>query len=224
MKLGTTVLVIWAGLDFFVGVTARSYCRVHDGGRLICLGASRETIFQGFKRQLATSYSIRIYDSEINPLGTEEWSALRHAAHIYFSSTDVDQLPAAGFESFPCLSALDIRNSFIAVIPQGAFPRTVNASLFRCPNSNINTSESKLQRLDIINNRIHTIEDNSLMAPHLQFLDLRNNSIKCIDGKFRFLSVTEIGRGSRGLTAGPRLNCSSRGLVSLGVVSVESCV
>ncbi|GFR93293.1 hypothetical protein ElyMa_000888600 [Elysia marginata] len=38
--------------------------------------------------------------------------------------------------------------------------------------------------------------------------------------------VTEIiGGGSRGLTAGPRLNCSSRGLVSLGVISVvESCV
>ncbi|GFR93077.1 hypothetical protein ElyMa_002633400 [Elysia marginata] len=38
-------------------------------------------------------------------------------------------------------------------------------------------------------------------------------------------AVTEIGEGSRGLTAGLRLNCSSRGLVSLGVVSVvESCV
>ncbi|GFS08195.1 hypothetical protein ElyMa_006588000 [Elysia marginata] len=33
-------------------------------------------------------------------------------------------------------------------------------------------------------------------------------------------AVTEIGEGSRGLTAGLRLNCSSRGLVSLGVVSV----
>ncbi|GFR62997.1 hypothetical protein ElyMa_001884400 [Elysia marginata] len=32
--------------------------------------------------------------------------------------------------------------------------------------------------------------------------------------------VTEIGGGSRGLTAGPRLNCSARGLVSLRVVSV----
>ncbi|GFR61968.1 hypothetical protein ElyMa_001859300 [Elysia marginata] len=30
--------------------------------------------------------------------------------------------------------------------------------------------------------------------------------------------VTEIGGRSRGLTAGPRLNCSSRGLVSLGVL------
>ncbi|GFS16276.1 insulin-like growth factor-binding protein complex acid labile chain [Elysia marginata] len=224
MKLGTTVLVIWAGLDFFVGVTARSFCRVYDGGRLICLGASRETVFQGFKRQLATSYSIRISDSEINPLGTEEWSALRHAGEIYFTSTDVDQLPAVGFESFPCLSTLDMRHSKIEVIPQGAFPRTVNASLFRCPNSNFNTPESKLQRLDLINNRIHTIEDNSLMAPHLQYLDLRNNSIKCIDGKFRFLAVTEIGGGSLGVTAGPRTNCSARGLVSLGVVSVESCV
>ncbi|GFS13097.1 retrovirus-related Pol polyprotein from transposon TNT 1-94 [Elysia marginata] len=32
--------------------------------------------------------------------------------------------------------------------------------------------------------------------------------------------VTEIGEGSRGLTAGPRLKCSAQGLVSLGVVSV----
>ncbi|GFS21388.1 hypothetical protein ElyMa_005081000 [Elysia marginata] len=32
--------------------------------------------------------------------------------------------------------------------------------------------------------------------------------------------VMEIGRGSQGLTAGLRLNCSARGLVSLGVFSV----
>ncbi|GFR97473.1 hypothetical protein ElyMa_004478500 [Elysia marginata] len=32
--------------------------------------------------------------------------------------------------------------------------------------------------------------------------------------------VTEIGEGSRGLAAGSRLNCSARGLVSHGVVSV----
>ncbi|GFR86042.1 zinc finger protein [Elysia marginata] len=110
-------------------------------------------------------------------------------------STDVDQLLAAGFESFPCLSKLVITNSFIKVIPQGAFPRTVNASLFRCSKSNSNTPKSKLQELDLKINRIHTIEDNSLMAPHLQWLDLSNKSIKCIDGKF--LNADRISRRGR---------------------------
>ncbi|GFS16011.1 leucine-rich repeat and fibronectin type-III domain-containing protein 4 [Elysia marginata] len=188
MKLGTTVLVIWAGLDFFVGVSAQNYCSKINDRLLACSRASRENIFEGFKRQLASSYSVEFSNCDIKPLGTEEWSALRHAVHIDFSYTDVDQLPVLGFKNFPCLWTLSITNSFIEVIPQGAFPRTVNASLFRCPESDFNTPESELQELDLKSNRIHTIEDNSLMAPNLFSLDLSNNSIKCIDGKFRFLS------------------------------------
>ncbi|GFS17007.1 hypothetical protein ElyMa_001486900 [Elysia marginata] len=51
------------------------------------------------------------------------------------------------------------------------------------------------------------------------------NVVKLVTFDPELRAVAEIGEGSRGLTAGRRLNCSSRGLVSLGVVSVvESCV
>ncbi|GFR94649.1 hypothetical protein ElyMa_002673200 [Elysia marginata] len=53
----------------------------------------------------------------------------------------------------------------------------------------------------------------------------KNTVVKLVTFDPVLRAVTEIGEGSRGLTAGLRLNCSSRGLVSLGVVSVvESCV
>ncbi|GFS24883.1 hypothetical protein ElyMa_003427900 [Elysia marginata] len=45
--------------------------------------------------------------------------------------------------------------------------------------------------------------------------DLVGGVVKLVTFDQVLCKVTEIGGGSRGLTAGPRLNCSARGLVSV---------
>ncbi|GFS07967.1 leucine-rich repeats and immunoglobulin-like domains protein 2 [Elysia marginata] len=182
MKLQTTVLVLCVGAHFTATVSSGETCEVR--GNSVYDHASRDTIFNGI-HPLTDFSSITIRDSKIDPLCPEEWTDLSHAAEIYIGETDLKELPAAGFGNFLCLKSLHITDSLIEVITRKAFPVVTKVSY--CYNDGT-TTDSKLVFLNLKNNRIHTIEDNSLMAASLKTLYLNNNKIKNIAGKFKFLS------------------------------------
>ncbi|GFS08057.1 leucine rich repeat containing 15 [Elysia marginata] len=187
MKLQTTVLVLWVGAHFIASVTSGETCKeVGNSEGVVYDNASHETIFNG--THPLTAYNIiSIMDTNIDRLRPGEWTALSHAVEIYIGLTDLKELPAAGFGNFTCLWWLTITNSLIKVIPQGAFPNTIDATDSHC-SDNGTTTDSKLAYLDLGNNTIRTIEDNSLMAASLKTLYLNDNKIKDIAGKFKFLS------------------------------------
>ncbi|GFS07963.1 leucine-rich repeat-containing protein 15 [Elysia marginata] len=187
MKLQTTVLVLWVGAHFTASVTSGEICKVRGNSEgVLYHHASRETIFNG-THSLTPYNRIEIRDSNIDPLGPGEWSALSHAVIINIIKTDLKELPTSGFGNFPCLWLLRITYSFIEVIPPGAFPNTIDTKVSHCYNDGT-TTDSKLEYLDLGNNTIHTIKDNSLMAASLKTLYLNDNKIKDIAGKFKFLS------------------------------------
>ncbi|GFR60852.1 leucine-rich repeat-containing protein 70 [Elysia marginata] len=187
MKLLTAVLVLWVGAHFTASVTSSETCTTGRETHYIeCDNVSRESIFNG-THPLTQYDHFLIENSDIDPLGTKEWSALSHAVEIDIEETDLKDLPAVGFKNFPCLRSLIITNSLIEVIPRGTFPNTIDATDSHCSNDG-STTESRLDFLVLGNNRIHTIEDNSLMAASLKTLYLYNNNIKDIGGKFKFLS------------------------------------
>ena len=121
------------------------------------------------------------------PFGPAQCSAFRNAMSVKLYRTDLKEVPAGCFDNFQHLGDLDLSNNAIEVIREGAFPNIIK--LQHGKDSGQNSSiKSKISELDLENNKIHTIEDNALMAESLETLILRLNKIKDIYTKFKHLS------------------------------------
>ena len=73
------------------------------------------------------------------------------------------------------------------LVRQGAIPNILKLQHGKDPGQNSGI-KSKLKRLSLFDNEIHTIEDNAFMAESLERLRLRMNKIKDIANRFKHLS------------------------------------
>ena len=102
-------------------------------------------------------------------------------------ANEIEHLNKDSFVGLISLRHLDLSSNPIEVVREGTFPNILK--LQHGKDSGQNSSiKSKLNSLDLSDNKIHTIEDNAFMAESLEILNLQSNKIKDTANKFKHLS------------------------------------
>ena len=194
MKFLVLLLVVWVGDISCSSVSDSRYCQVErigmyeysDEAVVWCDGVPRSNIFNG--SDLLNGHDIiSILNTKVVPLGPTQCCTFSDAKIVIVLHTDLKELPQGCFDSFPYLEELDLGWNSIEVIPKEAFPSTVNVQRTgHC--GHIASIWSPIRRLILRSNKVHTIEDDSLKASSLKYLDLSDNNIRDIDNKFKDLS------------------------------------
>ena len=166
-------------------VSGSLYCE-GSGNYVECDGVPRRNIFNGSKL-VKDHGNIRIENTKVMPIGPAQCSAFNNAEYVYFHGTDLNEVPAGCFDSFQHLDKLGFTSNPIKVVRQGAIPNILKLQHGKDPGQNSGI-KSKLKRLSLFDNEIHTIEDNAFMAESLERLRLRMNKIKDIANRFKHLS------------------------------------
>ena len=121
------------------------------------------------------------------PFGPKQCSAFNNARDVFFYFTDLNEIPVGCFDSFEHLEYLGLFANPIEVVREGTFPNILKLQHGKDSGQN-SGNKSKLNSLDLSDNKIHTIEDNASMAESLESLNLEGNKIKDIANKFKHLS------------------------------------